>query len=159
MHLRALALTLVCGLVLSAPASAAPQGSLLGPEQRAFRKQLNAYRVDHGLARLKRSAPLTKAAKWMSNDMARKDYFDHTDSLGRGYAARIAGFGFHGSSTAENLGAGVATATDALDQWKRPGLSQRNLLNPTFKVIGIARAFAPRSTFGWYWTASFGDAT
>ena len=96
---------------------------MLGTEERAFRAQVNAYRAEHGVARLKVSRPLTKAAKWMSTDMARGNYFDHVDSRGRGYAARVERFGFHGRIVGENLGAGLASAGEAVEAWKHSALS------------------------------------
>ena len=159
MHLRTVALALVCCCALPMAASASPRSSLLGPEERALRTQINAYRAERGVARLKVSRPLTKAARWMSADMARRDYVDHSDSRGRGYPSRLEAFGFHGLTMAENIGAGSGTAGEALDEWKHETLSQRNLLNRTFKLIGIARTFAPNTTFGWYWTTTFGGTT
>lgn len=32
----------------------------------------------------------------------------------------------------------------------------QNMLNPNYRVIGIARAYDAASSYGWYWTTDFG---
>ena len=70
------------------------------------------------------------------------------------------------SPAAENIGAGHATAEAVLKQWQTacdPDSSgsctyahRKNMLNPSYKVIGIGRAHNRASKFGWYWTTDFG---
>ena len=55
----------------------------LDSEEAAFVTLINAYRVQNGLSQLLVSITLTESSKWLSQDMATKNYFDHTDSLGR----------------------------------------------------------------------------
>jgi uncharacterized protein YkwD len=99
---------------------------------------------------------LTRAANWMSADMAANDYIDHFDSRGRDTFARIRKFGFRSSTMGENLAAGSADAAATVEQWKDEPGHRRNMLRRTFKVIGLGRASAADSTFGWYWATTFG---
>ena len=51
--------------------------------------------------------------------MARKDYFDHTDSLGRSFSRRISAFGYTGATRGENIAAGTDGSARAMfSQWK-----------------------------------------
>ena len=50
--------------------------------------------------------------------MAAKNYFSHTDSLGRSTGARLAAFGYSSSSWGENLAAGYSDAQSTLFQWE-----------------------------------------
>ena len=51
-------------------------------------------RVANGRAPLQVSVSLTNAAKWMSNDMATMNRFNHSDSLGRTFGVRLNAFSY-----------------------------------------------------------------
>ena len=107
MSIRSLALALlICFALPTASALAQSGDPVLDSEEKAMCKQINAYRAQNKLPALKLSVSLTKAATWLSSDMARNDYFDHTDSLGRSYAKRITAFGYKGRAKGENIAAG-----------------------------------------------------
>ncbi len=129
----------------------------LDSEEQAFLNVINSYRQANGLRALSLNAKLNAAADWMSNDMAAKNYFSHTDSLGRDPFQRMADFGYdYNTWKAENLTAGIDAAQAAFDLFKASPGHDANMLNPNFKVIGIGRAYAAGSTYGWYWAADFG---
>lgn len=126
-------------------------------EESAFLTMINDYRASHGLGKLSVNGKLTDAGRWMANDMAAKDYFSHTDSLGRDPFARMAHFGYtYNTWKGENLAAGVVDAAGAFKLWKESPGHNENMLNPHFTVIGIARAYGADSSFGWYWATEFG---
>jgi len=52
--------------------------------ERAEVVRINRFRRAHGLARLAINLKLNRSANWLGRDMASKNYFSHTDSLGRG---------------------------------------------------------------------------
>jgi len=160
-YLLAAALTLAaaCGPADAAlPATAAAARPALDPEERALRAQINAYRAARGRRPLRVSAPLTRAANWLSHDMAAKDYFDHVDSRGRNFDRRIAAFGFRGPSTGENLAAGAPDAAATFAILKASASHRRTMLHARLRVIGIGRAYGAGSMLGWYWTTTFGAA-
>ena len=138
---------------IAGAASGAPG---LDPEELAMCQQINSYRAAKGMGPLKVSAKLTKAAKWMSLNMATNDYFDHSDSLGRNTFARIRSFGYRDAITGENLAAGLSGAKATFDQWKNDAAHRAGMLRAKFKVIGIGRAYSANSMMGWYWTTTFG---
>jgi len=126
-------------------------------EEQAFLTLINNYRTQNGLGTLSLNTQLTSASDWMSNDMGANNYFSHTDSLGRDPFQRMAAFGYdYNTWKGENLAAGVDTAQSAFNMWKGSPGHNANMLNPNFKVIGIARVYTAGSTYGWYWTNDFG---
>jgi uncharacterized protein YkwD len=143
---------------LTGVARAASVAPTLDPEERAMCQQINAYRATKGLGALKVSVNLTKAAKWMSLNMATNDYFDHSDSFGRSTSARIRSFGYRDPITGENLAAGMAGSKATFTQWKNDAAHRAGMLRAKFKVIGIGRAYSADSMLGWYWTTTFGAA-
>jgi hypothetical protein len=136
-----------------------PRGSeaAIDSEEQAVLTVINNYRQANGLGSLSLNGELNAAADWMSNDMAANDRFSHTDSLGRDPFQRMADFGYgYNTWKGENLVAGVDAAQAAFDLWKGSPGHNANMLNPNFKVIGIARAYGDGTTYGWYWTTEFG---
>jgi len=156
--------TLLLVLVtLALPSRTFAQTPTLDAEEQAFLKLINDYRAQNGAGPLKVSIALTNASKWMSSDMAAKNYFSHTDSLGRDPFVRMAAFTYgYNSYRGENIAAGFSDAVNTFNQWKNSPGHNQNMLNPNYQVIGIGRASGPSSTYGWYWTTDFGsyvDAT
>lgn len=159
MPIRSLLIALVCCIAFPSAALAATPTPVLDTEEVAFCQQVNTYRAQNGLAPLKVSIALTKASRWMSNDMATLNYFDHTDSYGRAFNTRLGSFGYRGMSVGENIAAGSATGSATLSMWRNSAPHNANLLNSTWKVMGIGRAYGAHSSYGWYWTADFGTVT
>ena len=135
------------------PAATTPR---LDTQEKALCRAINAFRAQHGKPPLKVSVALTRAAEWMSHDMADHDSFDHVDSHGRDFEARFEAFGYHPETKAENIAAGDSSAAAALAQWKASPPHRAILLKSKLKVMGVGRARNVDSTFGWYWTADFG---
>ncbi len=128
----------------------------LDAQEKALCNAINAFRAQNGKPALKVSVALTRAAEWMSHDMADHDTFDHVDSHGREFDERMVAFGYHPATKAENIAAGDSSAAGALAQWKASPPHRAILLKSTLKVMGVGRARNLDSTFGWYWTADFG---
>jgi uncharacterized protein YkwD len=128
----------------------------LDTQETALCHAINTFRAEHGKAPLKVSVALTRAAEWMSHDMADNDVFDHTDSHGREFDVRMVAFGYHPLTKAETIAAGESSAAAALAQWKASPPHRAILLKSQLKVMGVGRARNVDSTFDWYWTADFG---
>ncbi len=148
-------LALLGNLIFSTPQHA--QSVTLGAEEQAFLTLINNYRQQNGLTALKASVSLTNASKWMSGDMAAKNYFSHTDSLGRDPFTRMRAFGYnYNTYMGENIAAGYSDAANTFNQWKNSAGHNANMLNPNFNVIGIGRVANASSTYRYYWTTNFG---
>ena len=157
-----------CGTTTPAPTpTPTPAGTpTLDSEEWAFLTLINNYRAQNGAGPLQVSVALENAAQWMSNDMAAKNYFSHTDSLGRSTGARLSAFGYTYSPWGEDLAAGYSDAQSTFDQWSTacdPDASgnctyahRQIMLGSGFTAIGIARASGSGTSYGWYWTTDFG---
>lgn len=152
--------------LLSIPSAAFGQTPTLDSEQSNFLTLINNYRSQNGLGPLQVSVALQNSSQWMSNDMATKNYFSHTDSLGRNPFTRMAAFNYPYSPAGENLAAGYSDGQNNLNGWINacdPDASgactyahRQNMLNASYTVIGIGRAYNASSTYKWYWTTDFG---
>ncbi len=158
---RIVALSFLSLLLFSTTATVADaQTPTLDSEQTAFLTLINNYRSQNGAGPLQVSVALQNSSQWMSTDMANKNYFSHTDSLGRDPFTRMAAFGYSHSPAGENIAAGISTAQNTFTQWQTacdPDATgactyahNQNMLNPSYKVIGIGRANNTASTYKWY---------
>lgn len=131
----------------------------LGAEQEEalFLQLINEYREQNGVPVLEINSYLQTASQWLSEDMADKNYFSHTDSLGRDAFQRMAYFGYDlATSKGENIAAGYTTAASVMVGWKNSPGHNANMLNSNYRVIGIGLAYGEASDYGWYWTTDFG---
>lgn len=138
----------------------------LDSEEWAFVTLINNFRAQNGVGPLQVSVALSNSSAWMSNDMATKDYFSHTDSLGRNPGTRFADFNYPYTPWGENIAAGNSDAQNTFNQWLNACdadasgtctyAHRKNMLYSGFVVMGIARAFSANATYGWYWTNDFG---
>ena len=99
--------------------------------------------ADSGLAAL---------ATAFSDDMAARDFFDHTDPDGaspwdRAKKAGITDLG------GENIARGQANAQLVMDSWMNSPGHKANILNCDFKTLGVGAHFA---SGGPWWTQDFG---
>jgi uncharacterized protein YkwD len=140
--------------VIAAPGGArsgsAAQGRApaLTPRESALVSAINSARTLQRLSKLRVDAQLTRAARYHSRDMLRRQYFAHGD-----FGGRMATFHVRGRIFAENLvwGSGVLTAKAAVAAWLKSPPHRANLLNPRFLRLGVA---TPLGSFGGYATAT-----
>lgn len=97
---------------------------------------------------------LTAAARGHSSDMATRDYFSHDTLGGGGFADRITAQGYSWSTAGENIAMGQATAAQVMEDWMNSAGHKANILNCSFKNIGVGLAYNSSKTP--YWTQDFG---
>ncbi len=160
-------LTLAMGFAAIAGAGLArPAGALtnctvgstsIDAEEQAFLGLINNYRAQNGLGALSISTNLSRAAAWHATDMGQKNYFSHTDSLGRSPSKRATDCGYP-IGAGENIAAGTnwTSAQSAFTAWRNSSGHNANMLHGPYKQIGIARVYTNSSTYGWYWVTDFG---
>jgi len=126
-------------------------------EEQAFLGIINNYRAQNGKGALTMSTNLNRAAAWMAADMGAKNYFSHTDSLGRSPSTRAQNCDYPGGA-GENIAAGGAwgPASAVFEAWKDSPGHNANMLNGSYTKIGIARVYTAGSQYGWYWVTDFG---
>lgn len=88
---------------------------------------------------------LEVAAKNHSDDMSSKKYFSHIGTDGSDAGARILSAGYKWVNFAENIGMGYPTEEDVIDAWLHSPGHCKNIMNKTYKEIGIANVNG-------YWT-------
>jgi uncharacterized protein YkwD len=125
---------------------------------------LNRQRVAHGLPRLHVHPSLRHAAAAYAGLMVRDDFFDHVSPGGSTMAQRIKRTaylrGVRGWSLGENLAWGsgaAATPAQIVDAWMHSAGHRRNILDGTFREIGIGiAAGAPGGRAGATYVNEFG---
>jgi uncharacterized protein YkwD len=129
-------------------------------EEQAFLSLINNYRAQNGVPALTVSTNLNRSASWLAQDMATKAYFSHTDSAGRSVGTRVANCDGKGAN-GENIAAGTVkdTAAEAFEMWRNSAGHNANMLNASYKQIGIARYYAASSPYTWYWVTDFSTST
>ncbi|MFE5028626.1 CAP domain-containing protein [Streptomyces sp. NPDC056656] len=133
----------------TAPATTAPAS---GDTARVL-TLVNNERSKAGCSPLTMNAKLTKAAQDHSKDMASHRNMSHTGSDGSSPDDRITRAGYSWSSYGENVAYGYSTPEKVMAGWMSSPGHKRNILDCSFKEIGIGLA-QPNS----YWTQDFGTA-
>ena len=113
-------------------------------------EQINAKRKSLGISELVYDNSLASVALSHSQDMAQKDYIDHTSPDGVGPFERIDKAGISYVSAAENIASGFATAEKVLASWLNSPKHSANILNAEFTKIGIG--YHAGGINGTYWT-------
>ncbi|MGW4440061.1 CAP domain-containing protein [Streptomyces sp. NPDC004596] len=134
------------------PAAPQPTATASGVVARVL-ELVNAERGKVGCSALTLNATLTKAAQAHSQDMAAHQNMSHTGSDGSSPGDRITSAGYTWSSYGENVAYGYSTAEQVMAGWMSSPGHRANILNCSFKEIGVGLAQP-----GSYWTQDFGTA-
>ncbi|PZO35894.1 MAG: CAP domain-containing protein [Pseudanabaena frigida] len=119
-------------------------------------KLTNQERRKAGLAPLRLSSQLSRAAQLHSTDMANNNYFSHTGRNGSSMADRTKATGYKYSFLGENLAAGRSTPEGTIRQWMNSAGHRANILNNKFTEIGFGYTYTPNSPYRHYWVQVFG---
>ncbi|MFF9323552.1 sigma-70 family RNA polymerase sigma factor [Streptomyces sp. NPDC014776] len=116
---------------------------------------VNKERQAAGCAPVTQDGRLRDAAQAHSDDMAARDYFDHVSPDGTDPGKRITAAGYRWSTYGENIAKGQQTADSVMTSWMNSPGHRANILNCSFKNIGIG---IHDGTGGPWWTQDFGSA-
>jgi uncharacterized protein YkwD len=120
-------------------------------------KLTNEERLKAGLLPLVMAPGLAESAKWKAQDMASRNYFDHSDGPHHDYVDRASEFGYDNwRYLGENLAAGQPTAEEVVAEWMASPGHRANILRPDYREIGIAFSTDSHSEFRVYWAQEFG---
>lgn len=114
---------------------------------------VNAERSKVGCSALALNTTLSKVAQAHSEDMALHQNMSHSGSDGSSPGDRITGAGYTWSAYGENVAYGYASPEQVMAGWMASPGHKANILNCTFKEIGVGLAQP-----GSYWTQDFGTA-
>lgn len=114
---------------------------------------VNKERASAGCSPLTSNAKLTKAADDYSDVMADSGVMSHTGPDGSTMASRVEAAGYAWSTLGENIAQGQSDAAAVMDAWMNSPGHRANILNCSFKEIGIGVHFGDG---GPWWTQDFG---
>ncbi|MEV6293654.1 CAP domain-containing protein [Streptomyces sp. NPDC051896] len=115
-------------------------------------KLVNEERAKVGCSPLAANSSLSKLAESFSDDMAARDFFDHTDPDGKTPWDRAAAAGITDLG-GENIARGQADAAAVMQAWMNSPGHRANILNCDFKTLGVGVHLGPG---GPWWTQDFG---
>ena len=116
----------------------------------------NLERKAKGVPPLKGQDQLFTASGAHALDMAQKNYFSHTSQDGRTFDQRVTAAGYKWNTCAENIAAGNSTAETTVDQWKNSSGHYANMINASYREMGVGYAQTSTSTYKHYWVQDFG---
>ncbi|GAA0485111.1 CAP domain-containing protein [Streptomyces stramineus] len=117
---------------------------------------VNAERAKAGCSPVTVNAKLQAAAQGHSDDMAARDYYAHTSPEGKSPGDRITAAGYRWSTYGENIFKSPKDARTAMDGWMKSEGHRANILNCSFKEIGVGINFKAN---GPWWTQNFGASS
>ncbi len=98
----------------------------------------NEQRELHGLPALFENQLLALAAKNHAQDMAKQQYFAHTNTQDKRFSSWIRDTGYSYTHVGENLAMDFVTSEGVLDGWMESESHRANLLHESYTEIGIA---------------------
>ena len=153
--------------VVAQPAGAAPKGGFIAAEPKplppateALLRQINVLRAAGAqcggqafapVAALQWNEALERAAAVQARDMARAGDISHTGADGSSVGTRVSAQGYVWGQAGENVAAGNSTAGATLSQWMNSPGHCRNIMNPGFTEVAVARQDNLASTYKNYW--------
>lgn len=99
---------------------------------------------------------LERSAQGHAADMAAKNYFSHSSQDGRNFSQRISATGYLWSIVGENIAAGYPTPETVVGSWLKSDGHCQDIMNASFKELGVGYANNPSSTYQHYWVQDFG---
>ncbi|MFE5140406.1 sigma-70 family RNA polymerase sigma factor [Streptomyces fagopyri] len=114
---------------------------------------VNKERAKAGCGPLTEDAQLEKAAQAHSDDMAARNFFEHTNPDGADPGQRITAAGYRWSTYGENIAQGQQTPQAVMESWMNSPGHRANILNCSFKNIGVG---VHKGSGGPWWTQDFG---
>lgn len=113
---------------------------------------VNIERQKQGLSPLKLSSELSKVAKMKSQDMADKNYFDHTSPTYGSPFDMMKQFGIKYTTAGENIAKGYNSAEAVMNGWMNSPGHKANILSSNFGTLGVGYVNQGGTT---YWTQMF----
>ncbi|SHK18116.1 SafA/ExsA family spore coat assembly protein [Paramaledivibacter caminithermalis] len=113
----------------------------------------NIERQKYGLTPLKHNWQLSRVARYKSEDMKNRGYFNHTSPTYGSPFKMMKDFGIRYSTAGENIAMGQRTAQDVVRGWMNSSGHRANILNRNFTEIGVG--YAKNSSGRTYWTQMF----
>ncbi|MEU8589437.1 sigma-70 family RNA polymerase sigma factor [Streptomyces sp. NPDC048664] len=114
---------------------------------------VNKERATAGCGPVTANSQLRDAAQKHSDDMAARNFFEHTNPDGADPGDRITAAGYRWSTYGENIARGQQTPASVMDSWMHSPGHRANILNCSFKELGVG---VHNGGGGPWWTQDFG---
>lgn len=111
---------------------------------------VNNVRAANGLKPLTENWELSRVARYKSEDMAARRYFDHTSPAYGSPFEMMRAFGINFRTAGENIAYGQRTPAAVVDAWMNSSGHRANILNASYTQIGVGYCAK-----GNYWTQMF----
>lgn len=111
---------------------------------------VNNVRSANGLKPLTENWELSRVARYKSEDMVSRRYFDHTSPTYGTPFQMMKSFGITYRSAGENIAYGQRTPAAVMDAWMNSSGHRKNILNSSYTQIGVGYCAS-----GNYWTQMF----
>jgi len=162
---RAVFASVLAMLLLLILGSSGAQAVDYSAQEVRFVEILNDYRQSLGREPLMVSDLCSDAAEKHCLDMIKYGFVGHRTVAsdwfpdGADGRVRLALCGYGGPlAWGENIAAGYSLAGDVFQGWKSSTKGHHEIMiDPAYRVVGIARVQAPGTEYGYYWTADFGS--
>ncbi|MGE5631323.1 MAG: SafA/ExsA family spore coat assembly protein [Caulobacteraceae bacterium] len=113
----------------------------------------NIERSKRGLQTLTTNWQLSRVARYKSQDMINKNYFDHQSPTYGSPFNMMESFGLRFSAAAENIAMGQQSPQEVMNAWMNSPGHRSNILSPAYTQIGVGLA---KDKYGrCYWTQHF----
>lgn len=111
---------------------------------------VNSVRAASGLKPLAENWELSRVARYKSEDMVARRYFDHTSPTYGTPFQMMRSFGITYRTAGENIAYGQRTSAAVMDAWMNSSGHRANILNASYTQIGVGYCAS-----GNYWTQMF----
>jgi uncharacterized protein YkwD len=132
--------SLLAALTVSPDAATAAGGPQVDAGERAIVRAINRQRAAHGVAKVRSSARLARAADYHSREMLYADYFAHHSHDGGPFDRRVRRFASHraiGETLAMLDRCGRAAARRVVRLWMNSPGHRAILVSATFRRVGL----------------------
>ena len=114
---------------------------------------VNIERANEGIGPLELDKDLCAVAQLHSDDMVARGFFSHENPDGQDPFDRMWAYGISFMAAAENIAAGQRSPEEVVDSWMHSPGHRANILNPTYKKMGVAYTYG--GAYGIYWAQCF----
>jgi len=136
--------------VAAASATAAPRtpAAALSPLESGVLVDINVFRAQHGLLKLRLNRRLTAAARAHSSQMAKDGYFAHESADGSPFWKRVQSFYASSPWRFWSVGENLLWSSPSIDPnralklWLASPEHRKNLMNPRWREIGVSAVHA-----------------
>jgi uncharacterized protein YkwD len=112
---------------------------------------VNQARKQQGLSALTLDSSLSAVAQAHSDDMAKNNFFSHTNLKGQSPFDRLKNAGVNYQTAGENIAMGQKNAQEVFSSWMNSQGHRANILNASFNKMGVGLSNSSSK----YWTQIF----